>query len=222
MRVRQGGISPRDPEVERAPSVDSARRSAGSTPCSISVWVTTWKASGRRRSPASSRGCSSPLRLLRRRFVSELIGDLAEYADLEPPEAACRTRVTLSTFHGCPADQIESICPLLCWTGSWACTSIVKLNPTLLGLRIAFGRSCTERLGYDASAASGRDAFDMDLQYEDGLEIHPAARVPPPSRLDSIVGAKFTNTLVVRNDDREIVPDADRSLHVRLGSRPCT
>ncbi|MEE8525733.1 MAG: 4Fe-4S dicluster domain-containing protein [Thermoanaerobaculia bacterium] len=123
----------------------------------------------------------------------ELDGDLAEYRDLELP-AAISDCVTLSTFHGCPADQIESIARYL--IDDLGLHTIIKLNPTLLGFD-AVRELLHERLGY-THLELRRDAFDMDLSYDGGLEILRRLRELAESR-GSIIGAKFTNTLVVAN-----------------------
>jgi putative selenate reductase len=123
----------------------------------------------------------------------ELDGDLAEYRDLELP-AAISDCVTLSTFHGCPADQIESIARYL--IDDLGLHTILKLNPTLLGFD-AVRELLHERLGYTHLELQS-EAFDMDLRYDDGLEILRRLRELAESR-SSTIGAKFTNTLVVAN-----------------------
>ncbi len=129
----------------------------------------------------------------------ELTGDLAQFRDLELP-AAISDCVTLSTFHGCPADQIESIARYL--IGELGLHTILKLNPTLFGFD-GVQEILHDRLGYRHLELS-REAFEMDLQYDDGLEILRRLRELAESR-GSIIGAKFTNTLVVRNRE-EIFP----------------
>ncbi len=123
----------------------------------------------------------------------ELVDDLAEYRDLELP-AAISDCVTLSTFHGCPADQIESIARYL--IDDLGLHTIIKLNPTLLGFD-AVHELLQDRLGY-THLELRREAFDMDLRYDDGLEILRRLRQLAESR-GSTIGAKFTNTLVVAN-----------------------
>lgn len=123
----------------------------------------------------------------------ELSGDLAEYRDLELPPSISDC-VTLSTFHGCPADQIESIARYL--IAELGLHTIIKLNPTLLGFETV-RQLLHDRLGYRHLELS-REAFDVDLRYDDGLEILLALRRLAES-CGSSIGAKFTNTLVVRN-----------------------
>ena len=129
----------------------------------------------------------------------QLTGDLSGYADLDLPEPISDT-VTLSTLHGCPADQIEGICRYL--LEEVGVHTIIKLNPTLLGFE-RVREILIDRLGYE-DARLRPDAFDVDLQYDQGLEILRRLRSVAED-VGSIIGAKFTNTLVVENDP-EIFP----------------
>ncbi len=123
----------------------------------------------------------------------ELTGDLARFRELEPP-APISDCVTLSTFHGCPADQIESMARYL--IEDLGLHVIIKLNPTLLGFE-EVSRLLYDRLGYDHLELC-REAFDVDLQYGAGLEILRRLRSVAQAR-GTEIGAKFTNTLVVSN-----------------------
>ncbi|MEM7581949.1 MAG: 4Fe-4S dicluster domain-containing protein [Acidobacteriota bacterium] len=125
--------------------------------------------------------------------------DLAEFADLELP-VTLSDCVTLSTFHGCPADQIERIARYL--IDELELHTIIKLNPTLLGFDTV-REILHQRLGYIHQELI-REAFEMDLQYEDGLAIlHRLKELA--ERHGSTIGAKFTNTLVVANR-KELFP----------------
>lgn len=142
----------------------------------------------------------------------ELTGELAEFRDLQPPTPLSDC-VTLSTFHGCPADQIEAICRyLLTEVGVHV---LIKLNPTLLGFA-AVSELLHDRLGY-RHLELVRKAFDDDLQYEDGLAILNRLRAVAAER-GSTIGAKFTNTLVVANR-REIFP-TQTDPYMYLSGRP--
>ena len=66
------------------------------------------------------------------RFRAEIPEELAHLRDLDYPAQLSNT-LTLSTFHGCPPDEIERIIDWLLETYGIHC--IVKLNPTLLGKR---------------------------------------------------------------------------------------
>jgi len=139
---------------------------------------------------------------------SELTDDLAEYADLQPPEPISDC-VTLSTFHGCPADQIESIARYL--LEELGLHVIIKLNPTLFGFE-SVREILIDRLGYDHLDLRS-EAFEVDLQYDDGIAILRRLKSVAESR-GSTIGAKFTNTLVVRNDDGLFPTQADPWMYV--------
>jgi putative selenate reductase len=132
----------------------------------------------------------------------QLTGDLAEFQNVDLPNAISDC-VTLSTFHGCPAGEIESIARYL--MEELGLNVIIKMNPTLLGFdRVQ--ELVQERLGY-RHLRLRRDAFDVDLEYDAGLEI--IRRLQSTAQgLGLEVGAKFTNTLVVEND-RDIFPSQD-------------
>lgn len=123
----------------------------------------------------------------------ELDGDLREFRDLELP-ASISECVTLSTFHGCPADEIEAISRYL--IEDRGLHTIVKLNPTLLGFD-AVRELLYGRLGYE-HVELDRAAFDADLRYDDALGILRRLRGVAAAH-GTEIGAKFTNTLVVKN-----------------------
>ncbi len=100
---------------------------------------------------------------------------------------------TLSTMHGCPPAQIESICSHLLVEKKL--DTLVKLNPTLLGYQ-----TVKEMLG--------RTGFtDVELDEEGfGRDLHYAEALPMLRRLAELAaregrrfGVKLSNTLAVRN-----------------------
>jgi putative selenate reductase len=139
---------------------------------------------------------------------SELGGELALYRDLDLP-VPISDCVTLSTFHGCPADQIESIARYL--LEELGLHVIIKLNPTLLGFETV-RELLHGRLGY-SHLDLRREAFDVDLQYEDGLQMLHRLR-PLAEARGTAIGAKFTNTLVVRNDATVFPTQTDPWMYV--------
>lgn len=64
------------------------------------------------------------------RLRAELPAEYAQYRDLDFPTKLADT-LTLSTFHGCPPDEIERILGYLLEEHQLDCN--VKLNPMLLG-----------------------------------------------------------------------------------------
>jgi putative selenate reductase len=108
--------------------------------------------------------------------------------------------ITLSTFHGCPPDEIEGIVKHLMATHGLDVT--VKLNPTLLEQETV-REILHDRLGH-TEVPLVPEAFAADLKFDRALEMI--------SRLEEFAtsmgrefGIKLTNTLVVGNE-RGIMP----------------
>ncbi len=125
-----------------------------------------------------------------------LTGECGRFRDLQLPSEISNC-VTLSTFHGCPADQIEAMVRYLLEELHF--NVIVKFNPTLLGYD-AVRKILIERLGYHHLDLC-RISFDADIQYDAALEM--MRRLHRTAQACGLgVGAKFTNTLVVANDPK--------------------
>lgn len=139
---------------------------------------------------------------------AQLTGDLTGFRDIELPSTISDC-VTLSTFHGCPADQIESIARFL--LEELGLHVILKLNPTLLGFD-EVRHLLHDRMGY-THLRLRQEAFEVDLQYEDGLEILRNLR-GTAERHGSVAGAKFTNTLVVENDSKIFPTQTDPFMYL--------
>ncbi|MEX0612705.1 MAG: hypothetical protein WD738_21665 [Pirellulales bacterium] len=118
---------------------------------------------------------------------------LAPLRDLDYPPALSRS-ITLSTFHGCPAGEIERICQFL--LTELNVHVIVKMNPPMLG------RERLEHLLYDvmgyADIRVNEKAYTSGLQFDESLEICGRLRRLAASR-GLRFGAKFSNTLEVEN-----------------------
>ncbi len=105
--------------------------------------------------------------------------------------------VTLSTFHGCPAEEVESIARHL--IEAHDVDVIVKLNPTLLG----YDEVCYllhDRMGYHELAPK-RAAFDGDLRWDQAIALGRRLS-DEAARRGRRFGVKMTNTLVVENHKR--------------------
>ncbi len=109
--------------------------------------------------------------------------------------------VTLSTFHGCPPDEIESITKHL--MTRHGLDVVVKLNPTLLGFDRVHG-ILKGTLGYDELRLRRTD-FDADLQFDRGIELIGELRRFAAEQ-GRRFGIKLTNTMVVENH-RDFMPD---------------
>lgn len=74
--------------------------------------------------------------------------------------------VTLSTMHGCPPKEIESICKYL--MEEKRLHTFVKLNPTLLGYKLV--RKILDELGFKYINIK-ESTFTNDLQWDDAIEM---------------------------------------------------
>jgi len=103
---------------------------------------------------------------------------------------------TISTFHGCPPEEIEGIATFL--MEEFGLHTIVKLNPTLLGHN-RVDHLLHETLGYETIRIP-ESAFANDLTWNDSMDL--ARRLESTAHRCGIgLGFKFTNTLVVENDE---------------------
>ncbi len=102
--------------------------------------------------------------------------------------------VTVSTFHGCPADDIERIANYLMTEIGVDCT--IKLNPTLLGRR-AVQEILHDRLGF-SDIEVPPTAFENDPSWQRAVDL--CGRLRARAReLGRSFGVKLTNTLLVEN-----------------------
>jgi putative selenate reductase len=127
------------------------------------------------------------------RLRAEIPAGCAKERDLAYP-TELSTSITLSTFHGCPADEIERIAEFL--LGEKGFDVCVKLNPPMLG-RDRLEHLLHEVMGY-------RDIEVHPQAYTSGLPFQHAVELC--RRLMSFAerrgrrfGVKLCNTLEVRN-----------------------
>ncbi len=110
--------------------------------------------------------------------------------------------ITLSTFHGCPADEIERITEFL--VGELGFDVIVKMNPPTLG-KERLEHLLFDVLGYtelvvNPAAYTSVMSFDESVQLGNRLTGFARAR-------NRRVGFKFSNTLEVLNHRDFFTPD---------------
>ncbi|MBI3181474.1 MAG: glutamate synthase [Myxococcales bacterium] len=116
--------------------------------------------------------------------------------------------ITLSTFHGCPAEEVERICEHL--LEDVGVHVVAKLNPTLLGYEEVL-HILHERLGY-LDIRPHRQAFEADLKLEQALAL--SERLASRARaLGLSFGAKLSNTLVVENH-RSFFPGSEKVMYL--------
>jgi putative selenate reductase len=127
------------------------------------------------------------------RLRADIPGSFAEFRDLDFATSLSDT-LTLSTFHGCPPEEIEQITKHLIDTHDL--DVIVKLNPTLLGYENVRG-IVNDELGYHDVEVK-ESAFAEDLQFDRGVELIGELNEYAKERGHRF-GIKLTNTLVVNN-----------------------
>lgn len=110
-----------------------------------------------------------------------------------PSRVSCST--TLSTFHGCPADQIEAIASYT--LEAHRLHTVIKLNPTLLGYDAV--RERLDAMGY-AHVKLRREDFEKDLSWDQLMDMLPRLE-EKAARLGLGFGVKFSNTLVCESED---------------------
>jgi putative selenate reductase len=124
---------------------------------------------------------------------AELAGEFQRYRDLPFPTCISDT-ISLSTFHGCPAGEVEGIVTFL--LVEMGCHVCIKLNPTLLG-KEAVAHLLHDVLGY-REIQLHPPAFENDLQFDEALDLIPRLQRVARQHGRSL-SLKFTNTLVVKN-----------------------
>jgi putative selenate reductase len=141
------------------------------------------------------------------RLRREIPDELARYRDL-PFTAPLSTTLTLSTFHGCPPEEIERIVDFLLRELRLHC--VIKLNPTLLGKAELRGL-LHDTLGYtDLRVPDG--AFDRDTTWDQATGFVDRLGRTAAS-LGLSLGVKFSNTLIVENH-RDFFPASEREMYL--------
>jgi len=124
---------------------------------------------------------------------AEIPDEYAAYRD-HPFRTDLVKTATLSTFHGCPKDEIERICRYL--LEEMGLHTIVKLNPVQIG-KARLEELLYERLGYRHLQVNQK-AYETGLSLQEALEL--VQRLEPVAEKRGLnVGVKFSNTLEVRN-----------------------
>lgn len=135
------------------------------------------------------------------RLRRDIPHELQRYRDVDVPSRLV-SGVTLSTFHGCPPEEVENIAKWILHEHGLPVT--IKLNPTLLGKTVV-RRILHEDLGYrDIEVPDA--AFDRDAKCDDVLAM--ISRLSNEAASCGLsMGIKLTNTLVVKNTRSFFSPD---------------
>ncbi|MGZ4808521.1 MAG: glutamate synthase [Thermoanaerobaculia bacterium] len=149
-------------------------------------------------------------------YSRKLVDDLRKQLPLRWRDLDFKTgiasTVTLSTFHGCPASEIESIAGFLMADMGLDCT--IKLNPTLLGAADV-NEILRERLGY-ADVHVPPSAFEKDPDWEQAVAIIERLQ-QRAKELGRRFAIKLTNTLLVENRS-DFLPRSEKFAY--LSGRP--
>lgn len=113
------------------------------------------------------------------------------------PSNICNS-ATISTLHGCPPNEIESIANHL--FKEKHLNTFIKCNPTLLGYE--FARKTMDDMGYDYMVF-GDFHFKDDLQYEDAIPMFKRLQALA-DELNLAFGVKITNTFPVDVTRKEL------------------
>ena len=127
------------------------------------------------------------------RLRDQIPARLAALKQLEFPTALSRS-ITLSTFHGCPADEIERICEFL--LTEIGVNVIVKMNPPMLGKK-RLEHLLYEVMGYHEVTVH-EEAYTNGLQFDESIAMTNRLTKLAAER-GLCFGAKFSNTLEVSN-----------------------
>ena len=141
------------------------------------------------------------------RLRGQIPASLARFRAL-PFATRISNTLTLSTFHGCPPEEIEAIGEFL--LREVGLNVVVKLNPTLLG-RERVAEILHDRLGY-AELSVPDAAFDKDATWEQMTGF--VQRLGDlAERLGRSFGVKFSNTLLVRNH-KTFFPASEKEMYL--------
>ena len=117
--------------------------------------------------------------------------------------------VTLSTMHGCPPKEIESICKYL--MEEKRLHTFVKLNPTLLGYKLV--RKILDELGFNYINIK-ESTFTNDLQWDDAIRMLKRLS-KTATDCGCNFGVKLSNTLGTVNPG-DILPGDEMYLSGRI------
>jgi putative selenate reductase len=154
------------------------------------------------------KGATSVVEELRQQIPPEF----SQYRNL-PFKTNLAQSITLSTFHGCPAQEIESIVHFLLTEMDYHV--IIKMNPPMLG-KEKLEYLLYDRLGYHGIEVNPR-AYQVNITFDDAVGVVRRLK-QTADRLGKTVGVKFSNTLEVINKGKffsdEIMYLSGPPLHV--------
>ncbi|MCB9858034.1 MAG: glutamate synthase [Phycisphaerales bacterium] len=144
-------------------------------------------------------------------MIEALRGEIpAEYrAERDAEYRSClSTSITLSTFHGCPADEIEGITEFL--LGECDFDVIVKMNPPTLG-KVKLEHLLHDVLGYSELRVNPK-AYGAAITFDESIGLYQRLTRFAHQR-GRRLGFKFSNTLEVENH-RDFFPDGNPIMYL--------
>ena len=121
--------------------------------------------------------------------------------------ATISNNVTLSTMHGCPPDEIESIAEYL--ISEKKLNTTIKLNPTLLG-ESELNNILVNKLGFEINVP--KQAFEHDLKFKDAVPM--IKRLLNKAEENGVeFGLKLTNTLETLNRTKAL-PKSEQMVYM--------
>jgi putative selenate reductase len=142
------------------------------------------------------------------RLRREIPDEFRAFRDLDFKKNISDT-LTLSTFHGCPPEEIEKIIDYLLKEHGLSC--VIKLNPTLLGPS-ELRRLMKEEMGY-AHIDTPDSAFEKDTRWEQA-EGFVERLAKTAEGLGLGFGVKFNNTLIVENKGDGFLPASEKEMYL--------
>jgi len=126
------------------------------------------------------------------------IFDNVTIKDIENIEGAISPSITISTMHGCPPEEINSIVEHLVTVKGMH--TYVKCNPTLLGYD--YVRNILDQFGYDYLSFDDHH-FNDDLQWKDAIPMFNHLQKLAKDK-GLVFGLKLTNTFPVQIKNSEL------------------
>lgn len=123
----------------------------------------------------------------------EIPNEFDKYRDLDFKTEIANS-ITLSTFHGCPADEIEQVCLFLLKEMDFHV--IIKMNPPMLG-KEKLEYLLYDRLRYHDVEINPK-VYGTNITFNDAVEVVGRLK-SVADKHGKVVGVKFTNTLEVMN-----------------------
>lgn len=127
--------------------------------------------------------------------------------DSIPIPSRISNNITLSTMHGCPPEEIETIARYLIEKRKYH--TVVKLNPTLLG-PATLRSILNQRLGFPTHVPDA--AFDHDLKYDDAVHLIKSLQ-SCATQHGVDFGLKLTNTLESENN-RPVFSPSEKMMYM--------